>query len=207
MTSLLVYTALLAYLTLAPQVRDHFVQYPIQHAKPSALQLGNQPNDGEVWWWADQAFAWIIGYIDVIDKALVIGGVARSGVGLLALINAPLPACLLAYHAYLVWMGMTTNESNKWSNWRAELAEGSAYIAPIVGNDESDSQHAPQQWPKRSRQILVRTSDGLPPRNLQPEVKAVVGEHVEWRRCLNFKEVDNTYDLGPWRNLMDVLFN
>jgi len=183
------------------------MRYPTQHAEPSVLSLTNQPGDGRGWWWVDQALAWIIGYLDAFNTALVVGGVARSGVGLLALITAPLPAGLLAYHAYLVKAGMTTNESRKWGDWRAELADGSAYIAPIVGNDESGSQCALQQWPKRSRQILVRTSDGLPPRNLQPEIKTIVGEHVEWRRCKNLKGVDNTYDLGPWRNLMDVLFD
>ena len=147
------------------------------------------------------------GTLDAFNTALIVGGVTRSGVGLLALITAPLPAGLLAYHVYLVWTGMTTNESHKWSEWRAGLAEGSAYIAPIVDNDESGRQSAPQQWPKRSQQILVSTLDGLPPQNLPPEIKAIVGEHVEWQRCRSFKELDNTYDLGPWRNLMDVLFD
>jgi palmitoyltransferase len=204
-TSLLAYTAQLTYLTLAPQVRDHLVRYPTQHAKLSALLLTSQPGDGRGWW-ADQVLIVINGYLDTFNTALVVGGVARSGVGLLALIAAPLPAGLLAYHAYLVWAGMTTNESNKWSDWRVELANGSGYVAPIVGSDES-SQCAPHRWPKRSRQILVLTSDGLPPRNLQPEIKAVVGEHAEWRRLRSLNGVDNAYDLGPWRNLVDVLLD
>jgi len=204
--SLLAYTAYLAYVTLAPQVRDHLARYPVQHAQPSALQLGNHPHGGGLRWWASQASARLTLSLATLTTALSIGGVARSGVGLLALINAPLPAGLLAYHARLVWAGMTTNESVKWRNWRGEVADGSAYIAPLVGDGESAGRGAPP-WPRRSRHMLVRTSDGLPPRNLRPEVRAVVGERVEWQRCLSFKEVDNIYDLGPWRNLMDVLFD
>lgn len=204
-TSLLAYTAQLAYLTVAPQVNDHFTRYPIQQAKLSVPLLTNAVDDGRGWR-SDQVLVLISGFLNTFNTALILGGIARSGVGLLALITAPLPAGLLAYHAYLVWAGMTTNESVKWNNWRAELADGSGYIAPIVDNDES-SQCAPHRWPKRSRQILVRTSDGLPPRNLQPEIKAVVGEHAEWRWCRSLNEVDNVYDLGPWRNLMDLLLD
>lgn len=196
----------LAYLTLVPQVRDHFVRYPTQHAKPSFLILGDKLGDSDSWWRASQALTWMNGALDAFNTALIVGGVSRSGVGLLALITAPLPAGLLAYHIYLVWTGMTTNESHKWSEWRAGFAEGSAYTAPIVDNDESGHQDAPQ-WPKRSQQILVSTIDFLPPQNLRPEIKAIVGEHVEWRRCKSFKELDNTYDLGPLCNLMDVLFD
>jgi len=154
----------------------------------------------------------INGWLDTLATALLVGGVARGGVGLLALLTAPLLAGLLAYHAYLVWAGMTTSESGKWSDWREEVADGLAYVAPIVSNDES-SQSAQHQWdeksawPKRSRQFLVLTRDGLPPRNLQPEIKAVVGEHAEWRRCRSLKEVENTYDLGVWRNLRDILLH
>jgi palmitoyltransferase len=149
---------------------------------------------------------WITGCLDAFHTALTVGGVARSGVGLLSLVTAPIPAGLLAYHVYLVWGGMTTNESRKWGDWQAELADGSGFVAPIVDNDEG-RQSATCRWAKRSREILVLTSDGLPPRVLQPEVKAVVGEHVEWRRCRSLKDVENTYDLGPWRNLMDILLD
>jgi palmitoyltransferase len=129
---------------------------------------------------------------------------------LLALFTAPLPAALLAYHVYLVWAGMTTSECGKWSDWREEVTDGSAYVAPINYNESSRAQHRWDEkstWPKRSRQFLVLTNDGLPPRNLQPEIKAVVGEYAQWRRCRNLKEVDNIYNLGVWRNLRDVLFN
>ena len=187
-TSLLAYTALLAYLTVLPQVRHHF-------------ELSNwQVSDIE--WWGDQVVVWSKAYFDAFNVALTIGGVARSGVGLLALFTVPLPAGFLAYHMYLIWAGMTTNERRKWNDWRLELVDGLGYTATIVHDKES---RASYQWPKTSREILVLTTDGLPPRNLQPEIKAVIGEGVKWRRCWNLKEVDNIYDLGPWHNLLAIL--
>jgi palmitoyltransferase ZDHHC4 len=202
---ILAYAAQLAYLTVAPQVREQRARYPTEYDKPSVRLLKNQQGEGIAWWVA-QVLIWIIGCVDAFNTALIVGGVARSGVGLLALVTAPIPAGLLAYHVYLVWAGMTTNESRKWGDWEAELADGSGFIAPIVDNNES-TQGAPYRWAKRSRQILVLTSDGLPPRVLQPDMKAVVGEHVEWGRCKSLKGVENTYDLGPWRNLMDILLD
>lgn len=210
-TVVLAYTAWLAYLTLAPQVRDHFVRDPAWHAEPSILLFNNQPGDGGGGW-ANRVLVRIDSWLDTLATALLVGGVARGAVGLLALLIAPLPAGLLAYHAYLVWVGTTNNESGKWRNWREEVADGLAYVAPIVGIDESSqsTQHRWEEksaWPKRSRQFLVLTSDGLPPRNLQPEIKAVVGKHAEWRRCRSLKEVDNIYNLGVWQNLRDILLN
>jgi palmitoyltransferase len=98
---------------------------------------------------------------------------------------------------------MTTNESSKWSDWRAEVARGTGFVAPIVAGEEG----APSRWPRRSRKMLVLTSDGLPPRHLSAEIRAAVGERARWRRCTSLKEVDNIYDLGPWRNLVDVLLD
>ena len=204
---LLVYTVQLAYLTLMPQMRDHFVRYPAQHAKPNFQLFGNQLGNSKGWWRASQPLEWVSSALDSFNTALIVGGVTRSGIGLLAFITTPLPAGLLAYHVYLVWTGMTTNENYKWSEWCADIAEGLTYTAPVVGNDESGRLYVPQQWPKRSRQILVRTDDGKQPYGLPPDIRAIVGEHAEWRRCKSFKELDNTYDLGPWRNLMNVLFD
>ncbi|OCL08175.1 zf-DHHC-domain-containing protein, partial [Glonium stellatum] len=207
--ALLAYVVLLAYLTLKPQVKDHYLQYPAWHAEPSMLLFNSQLNSGRDGW-ANRTLMQIDGWLDTIATALLIGGFARCSVGLLALLTAPLPAGLFAYHTCLIWAGMTTNESAKWNAWREEIVGGLAYVAPIAGNGENSqsSQHQWDEksaWPKRSRQFLVLTSDGLPPRNLQPEIKAVVGEHVDWRRCRSLKEVDNIYNLGVWQNLTDVL--
>ena len=207
MTIVLAYAAWLAYITLASQVRDHFQRYPAMHAGPSILRvMFNSLRGTSTGGWEDRVLVWIGGWFDTIATALLVGGIAQSGVGLLALLTAPLPAGLLVYHAYLIWEGMTTYESATWNAWRDDIAAGEAYIATIVGNDESNSSAQQNAWPKRSRQFLVRTSDGLPPRNVQPEIEAVVGDHAQWRRCTSLK-VDNTYNLGVWRNWRDVLLN
>jgi len=187
------------------------MRYPTLQAEPSILLFNNQLG-GSGSGWTDRVLERIDGWLDALATALLVGGVARGGIGLLALLTALLPAGLLAYHAHLVLVGMTTIECGKWGDWRKEVADGFAYVAPIAGNDEN-SQNAQHRWdeksawPKRSRQFLVLTSDGLRPRNLQPEIKAVVGEHAQWRQCRSLKEVDNIYNLGFWRNLRDILLN
>jgi hypothetical protein len=184
-TASLAYAALVACLTVAPQVGEHLAQRPA-------------PSDGGGGWRrAGRLLAWLTCCLDAV------GGVARSGVGLLALLTAPLPAGLLAYPLHLIWSGMTTSESSKWSDWRAELARGTGFVAPIVHGDTGP----PNKWPRRSRKMLVLTSDGLLPRHLGPEIGAVVGERARWRRCSSLKEGDNIYDLGPWGNLLDVLLD
>jgi hypothetical protein len=187
-TAILAFAALLAYLTVAPQVCERLARRPA----PSG--------GGGRWRWV---LEWLCYCLDAVGSGLAVGGLARSGVGLLALLTAPLPAGLLVYHLHLIRSGMTTNESSKWSDWRAELSRGTGFIAPIVRGDKGP----PSRWPRRSRKMLVLTSDGLPPRHLSPEIRAVVGEHARWRPCSSLKEVDNIYDLGPWRNLLEVLLD
>ncbi|KAI7410477.1 zf-DHHC-domain-containing protein, partial [Hortaea werneckii] len=55
------------------------------------------------------------------------GGLSIAGVGLLAGSTALLPFALLAYHAYLIWAGMTTNESSKWADWRDDIYSGHVF--------------------------------------------------------------------------------
>jgi palmitoyltransferase len=180
-TVILGYAAYLAYLTLEPEVKEHLVRGTRQHVNYDILH-----------------------WIDGLNTAILVGGIRRGAIGLLALLTAPLSAGLLFYHAYLIYAGMTTGECSKWNRWRQEIANESVYIVPVVVERLEITESL---WPKRSRQFLVVTTDGLPPRNLPPEVTAVVGEHAEWRRCLSLKEVDNTYNLGLWRNLCEILLN
>ena len=51
-------------------------------------------------------------------------------VGMLAASTFLLPLGLLAYHCYLIWAGMTTNESQKWADWRDDMVDG------VVFNDK-----------------------------------------------------------------------
>jgi palmitoyltransferase len=59
---------------------------------------------------------------------LDVGGIRCAGVGLLALLTWPLPLGLLVYHIYLIWAGMSTNESAKWADWRDDMADGVVFL-------------------------------------------------------------------------------
>lgn len=208
---MLAYGAFLAKVTLWPEVQDNFRQYPEWHHYDFSAPA-NLPSrilrHGE----------WLL---DVIGTAFMIGGLSRGGVGLLALFTAPLPFALLVYHIYLIWSGMTTNESGKWSDWQEDMRDGLAFVAdidPLMAKVEHQSSTPSSivssdtnlwkqsRWPKRSSQFLVLTTDGQTPRNLQPPVMDVVGS-AKWKRVWRLREIDNTYDLGFWGNLKDVLTN
>ena len=151
-------------------------------------------------------------FIHLIVEAINIGGLSVTGVGLLALLTAPLPLALFLYHVHLIWTGMTTNETLKWGDWRDDMVDGVVFKAkrsrvfPIshqenfqAGNSHSggpDEVHI--DWPVDSDQILVRTVNGRPPASdeSQPDI---------WERCWRLNDVDNIYDLGFWDNLRDVL--
>ena len=68
-------------------------------------------------------------FVYLLVEAVSIGGFSVTGVGLLALLTAPLPLALLAYHMHLIWTGMTTNETVKWSDWREDMADGVVFKA------------------------------------------------------------------------------
>ena len=147
-------------------------------------------------------------YLDIFVISIHIGGIARSSIGLLALVTAPLPAMLLAYHVELIRRGMTTYESGKWTTWQHEITQKRAYLADIIKpeNIVSRLNETKQigQW-KESRQVLVTTSDGLPPRNVPPELEAITGKDPQWQLCVNLQDVENIYDSGFWLNLKDGL--
>ncbi|KAK3073645.1 palmitoyltransferase swf1 [Teratosphaeriaceae sp. CCFEE 6253] len=154
----------------------------------------------------------------VIDQ----GGIGTAGVGLLAASTAVLPLGLLAYHCYLVWAGMTTNESQKWADWRDDMADGIVFKASRkqlrewnqrrrqqslsnghasatenralnIGLEEADEVKV--DWPVHSDQMVVRTNDGKPP----------IGQEVLWTRIWSLDEVENMYDLGGWENFLEVM--
>jgi hypothetical protein len=153
--------------------------------------------------------------------AMSIGGLSVAGVGLLAITTMPLPFALFVYHLYLIWAGMTTNESAKWADWRDDMADGVAWIGkrsvveahnkerkarqlrnrnrlsgqagPVSDSEEPEEEYVP--WPKHSDQILVSTTDG----------KAPTGQEQLWERCSNLDMVENIYDLGFWNNFVAVM--
>lgn len=145
------------------------------------------------------------------------GGISVAGVGLLAATTTILPLGLLAYHLYLIWAGMTTNESQKWSDWREDVWDGYVFKAnrselnrhhrgrryddprgdnpALDGFIDDDEDEFYVEWPISSDQVLVKTNDGKPP----------AGQENLWTRVDSMTEVDNIYDLGGWENFKEVL--
>ena len=158
--------------------------------------------------------------LDICAYAIYRGGLSIAGVGLLAATTFLLPLGLLAYHSYLIWAGMTTNESQKWAYWRDDMADGTVFKAKYsalqshnrlrqygrhsapsssnpalsigAANDEDDPE---VPWPVHSDQILVSTRDGHPP----------TGQEALWTKIYSLSDVDNIYDLGGWDNFMEIL--
>lgn len=137
-----------------------------------------------------------------------------GAVGLLAALTSPLSWGLFAYQLYLIWAGMTTNETSKWSGLREDMADGAVWKgrrSSILGEDHSDAAEHPissdfelgktTRWPISINQLVVRTNDGK-----MPDWRSHSGQSHEasWIRCRHLDEIENLYDLGFWDNLRDV---
>jgi hypothetical protein len=208
----LFYGSYLAISTLRPQVREHFESYPQWH-------LPEYDSNGTL---TDRFMAMWEYWIDILGTAFMVGGISRGGVGMLSTLTAPLPLGLLAYHIYLIWAGMTTNETSKWSDVREDMNDGYVFIANLKHSgfdsasasspsmDGADDYYSEEsfesEWPQRSRQFLIRTNDGQPPKNIQPQIADLIVQD-SWRRTWNLGDVENIYDLGFWGNLMEALVN
>ncbi|KAL4978635.1 hypothetical protein BDW66DRAFT_164393 [Aspergillus desertorum] len=137
-----------------------------------------------------------------------------GGVTMLMFMTAPLAFAFLVYHAYLIWAGMTTNESAKWSDWKDDITDGMAFKY-IGGHKKSDSpllesSGTANSWPRYSDQVLVLT-EGEPPKEghqihkssnyvIQPsDPDAPIDRR--FARVRSMREIDNIYDLGFWNNL------
>ncbi|CAD6502457.1 BgTH12-05049 [Blumeria graminis f. sp. triticale] len=121
-----------------------------------------------------------------------------GAVTLLCLLTSPLILGLLSYHLYLIWAGMTTNESMKWSDLQADISDGYAFIRALPKDRQKDDRYEPlwTQWPKESDYILTRSHDGLPRHN-------IIGTG-EWEPVWKLDNIENLYDLGLAQNLKDI---
>ena len=170
---------------------------------------------GSPWRSPEQSWTAFINVWTVIITAdLRIGAIT-----LLMAMTAPLAVAFLVYHTYLIWAGMTTNESAKWSDWKEDVADGMVFrsnkseiygTSPLLG--EYQSVHT--SWPVSSEQVLVFT-DGEAPREgcilspdsndiRQPQNFQAVAIDRRWEPVRSMKDVDNIYDLGFWNNLRHV---
>ncbi|KAL4804510.1 essential cytoplasmic protein Ctr86 [Aspergillus unguis] len=148
----------------------------------------------------------------------VIGADTRiGGTTMLMLMTAPLAFAFLVYHTYLIWAGMTTNESAKWSDWQDDISDRTAFrLAEVCDRGDSpllDTSEATSSWPGKSNQVLVLT-EGEPPKEghrvhprsnyiIQPE-NADAAIDKRFVQVRSMKEIDNIYDLGFWNNLRHV---
>lgn len=215
------YGASIAYIVLTPQLsRERAVE-----AEGKILPTFSRPK-------SSNPLEWVSHTLRHVSAAVELGGMSVAGVGLLSLLTAPLPLGLLAYHAYLVWAGMTTNESDKWADLREDMRDGTVYVGRILspspsqvtmgssgGSDATghlrspmrrggDSSRIPafqaeSKWPIRSRQALIRTDHAQPADVLHADFLPHI-DAESWKLCWTLTEVENVYDLGFWNNLKEV---
>lgn len=135
---LLAYGAYLAYMVISPQVKDHYTRYETWYKYKQ-----DSSADPSSWGtYLDMKLHYFLTYVSIY---LDVGGLRASGVGLLALLTWPLPLALLAYHIYLIWAGMTTNESAKWADWRDEMADGVVFLGHRREDTMRDTHYAPSE--------------------------------------------------------------
>ena len=141
-----------------------------------------------------------------------------GAVTLLAAMAFPLGSGFFAYHLYLIWAGMTTNESSKWSYWRDDISDGLVYRASrsTLPDDLSattsgfDDRFSP--WPARSRWYVILSEDGrLPtfPNQRTGDFNSRGADQMSeadarWQKVRTISELENIYDLGFWNNLKDI---
>lgn len=146
---------------------------------------------------------------------VVIAACPRLGtVFLLMLMTAPLAISFMTYHVYLIWAGVTTNESAKWSDWKEDVEDGFVFKTrrSLIFENPLPIDYD-QQWPVQTDQILVTDEnpptegcllasnsnciDRRPGTDLPPDPR--------WKRLHSMRDVDNIYDMGFWYNLRDMV--
>ncbi|KAH7312353.1 DHHC palmitoyltransferase-domain-containing protein [Stachybotrys elegans] len=120
---------------------------------------------------------------------------------LLAALISPLVWGLCIYSFYLVYGGVTTNESLKWSELHEDMKDGYAFrrYLPINHRRDGAMDSGAGRWPVDPEHIILYTNDGKPPR----DHPSMPGEG-EWEHIRRLKDAENLYDLGFWNNLLDV---
>jgi palmitoyltransferase len=202
-TLTLAYGTYLAYSTLMPEIRSHFERYPNFYLS----HLSGQRD------FVSRSLDGLNYSLDAFQTGLMVGGLRRAGVGLLAAMTWPLPLGLLAYHLYLIWAGTTTNETAKWEDWKEDMADGIVFIGDMKDADSEDNrgrERIPRRdvprWPHSAKKFIVKTTDGQRPRFVAEGIREIVVDD-SWKQIWRLADVDNIYDLGFWGNLWDCLTN
>ncbi|MCJ1351042.1 MAG: palmitoyltransferase swf1 [Icmadophila ericetorum] len=175
---MLTYGAYISYGILNQTLQEKF---PIEQ---------NRWTENETWSFLFQKWLW------AFREDLYVGGS-----GLLALFTGPLAWGLFSYHVYLIWTGMTTNESMKWSEWKDDIADGLVFKIQEIQAQRDDQGAAHRggnrKWPLVTKQRLINRA-----------LEHVEGQELRqppWIKVQSLDELDNIYDLGFVDNLKDVL--
>ncbi|ETN39497.1 uncharacterized protein HMPREF1541_05723 [Cyphellophora europaea CBS 101466] len=115
-TALLVYGTLLGWSAMSLRLTSRFA--------PPELTRGSATT--KTWASGTDWAKWF----DRLAWALVVD-VRVGATTLLCAMCTPLGAAFLAYHAYLLWAGMTTNEQGKWADWKEDVADQVVFRARI----------------------------------------------------------------------------
>ncbi|KAI9665994.1 MAG: hypothetical protein M1821_003929 [Bathelium mastoideum] len=179
---------------------------------------------------ANEQLSFWMRFIYTVIEAVNIGGFSITGVGMLAFLTAPLPLVFLLYHIHLIWTGMTTNETVKWSDWRDDMADGVVFKAKrseVLSTKALQSLHPTADTSLRNENgtgesLSNGNSQGGNPKEIYVDwpvhsdqflVRTASGRPPAgaqsqtdiWMRCWRLNDVANIYDLGFWDNLRDVL--
>jgi hypothetical protein len=158
---LIAYGAYLAYYALSPLAQKHYLRYEGWYRYNP--KQGTNPKGWSMYF--DKKMHYFLAYTSIY---LDVGGVRGSGVGLLALLTWPLPLGLLAYHVYLIWAGMTTNESGKWADWRDDMADGVVFLGHR--REDTMQEHRTSAASRSQAQLSASSSSSTSPIPTPPEI-------------------------------------
>lgn len=128
-----------------------------------------------------------------------------GGVGLLAAMTAPLAWGLFWYHIYLIWAGMTTNETSKWSDLRDDITDGMIFqTEKTVPEPENAGTEPLVEWPISRVSELTRCNPGSTPDDILHEKSGATASISKWEQVQSLDELQNLYDLGFLNNLSDL---
>ncbi|RMZ84621.1 hypothetical protein DV737_g1196, partial [Chaetothyriales sp. CBS 132003] len=137
----------------------------------------------------------------------------------------PLAMGFVMYHGYLIWAGMTTNESGKWAEWKEDIAAGEVWRARLdVPRPWDDEVNWPPRgppgsvWERQRHELMARAGPkwwyvrmaggaGHEPVRRDEHGHEVADDRWERVHSLSDDQVVNVYDLGAWANMCDVVWN
>lgn len=194
-SSLLIYGAVLAYLLLHEHLLKVEPANPAEYGlDPKSFRLWNGYPNGTHWtselgWW-DLASVW--GFCIVEDPLLGIPGV-------LCIFCFPLSSGFLTYHIYLLWAGMTTNESVKFADLSDDIKDGYVWTKAGARVDKSGRKDG-----LRGKDIVFAEEcpDG---EMVDPTGHLFIAKAEEWRTVGGMNELCNVYDRGFIANIRDAI--